>query len=63
MQTVCLNSCLLPSLLQVFEFMASDLEAVIKDKSKVLSLADIKSYMSMILGGLAACHSRWVIHR
>lgn len=53
--------CALP--LQVFEFMASDLEAIIKDKSVVLSPADIKSYMLMLLKGLAACHSKWVIHR
>lgn len=43
--------------------MASDLEAIIKDKSVVLSPADIKSYMLMLLKGLAACHSKWVIHR
>jgi cyclin-dependent kinase 7 len=49
--------------LQVLEFMSSDLEAVIKDKAVVLSLADIKSYMQMVLLGLNACHRRWVIHR
>lgn len=48
---------------QVFEFMVSDLEAVIKDKSVVLSPGDVKSYMLMLLKGLAACHSKWVIHR
>ena len=48
---------------QVFEFMASDLEAVIKNTAVVLSPADVKSYMQMILRGLAACHQRWVVHR
>ena len=43
--------------------MTSDLEAVIKDTSHILSLADIKSYMKMILGGLAALHKKWIIHR
>ena len=43
--------------------MVSDLEKVIKTTSLVLSTADIKSYMQMILRGLAACHQRWVIHR
>ncbi|KAG1676977.1 hypothetical protein FOA52_014854 [Chlamydomonas sp. UWO 241] len=47
----------------VFEFMVSDLEAIIKDRSVVLSLADVKAYMQMILRGLEACHKRWVVHR
>jgi cyclin-dependent kinase 7 len=51
------------SILLVFEYMASDLEAVIKDKSVVLSNSDIKSYIQMILKALASCHSKWVIHR
>jgi hypothetical protein len=58
--------CLLPALcplLQVFELMESDLEAVIKDKSLVLSPADVKSYMHMMLQGLGACHKHWVVHR
>jgi cyclin-dependent kinase 7 len=47
----------------VLEYMESDLEAVIKDTSIVLSRADIKSYMKMALQGLEACHSHNVIHR
>ncbi|KAJ7556215.1 hypothetical protein O6H91_05G074600 [Diphasiastrum complanatum] len=47
----------------VFEFMESDLEAVIKDRNIVLSSADIKSYMQMTLKGLAQCHKKWVLHR
>jgi cyclin-dependent kinase 7 len=47
----------------VLELMESDLEAVIRDPSIVLSPADIKSYMQMALQGLADCHSRNVVHR
>ncbi|KAL4202469.1 hypothetical protein AMTRI_Chr02g221270 [Amborella trichopoda] len=47
----------------VFEFMESDLEAVIRDRNIVLSPADIKSYMQMTLKGLAYCHRKWVLHR
>ena len=47
----------------VFEFMQTDLEAVIRDRNIVLSLADIKSYMQMTLTGLAFCHKKWVVHR
>lgn len=47
----------------VFEFMQTDLEAVIRDRNIVLSLADIKSYMQMTLKGLAYCHKKWVVHR
>ncbi|KAJ8638480.1 hypothetical protein MRB53_012747 [Persea americana] len=51
------------NLLLVFEFMESDLEAVIRDRNIVLSPADIKSYMQMTLKGLAYCHKKWVLHR
>jgi cyclin-dependent kinase 7 len=47
----------------VLEYMESDLEAVIKDSSLVLSPSDIKSYMQMALQGLAVCHAHNVIHR
>nr|XP_009417926.1 PREDICTED: cyclin-dependent kinase D-1-like isoform X3 [Musa acuminata subsp. malaccensis] len=47
----------------VFEFMESDLEAVIRDRNIVLSLADTKSYLQMTLKGLAYCHKKWVVHR
>ncbi|XXG56899.1 hypothetical protein AAC387_Pa03g4205 [Persea americana] len=51
------------SLHLVFEFMESDLEALIRDRNIVLSPADIKSYMQMTLKGLAYCHKKWVLHR
>ncbi|KAK9105818.1 hypothetical protein Scep_022662 [Stephania cephalantha] len=47
----------------VFEFMESDLEAVIRDRNIVLSPADVKSYLQMTLKGLAYCHKKWVLHR
>ncbi|KAK6942437.1 Protein kinase domain [Dillenia turbinata] len=47
----------------VFEFMETDLEAVIRDRNIVLSPADIKSYIQMTLKGLAYCHKKWVLHR
>ncbi len=34
---------------QVFEFMESDLEAVIRDRTLVLSPADVKAYIRMLL--------------
>ena len=48
---------------QVFEFMQTDLEIIIKDKSLTLSPADVKSYIQMVLQGLDFCHKRWVLHR
>jgi len=47
----------------VFEFMETDLEAVIRDRNIFLSPGDIKSYLLMILKGLAYCHKKWVLHR
>ncbi|KAL8471066.1 hypothetical protein ACS0TY_033586 [Phlomoides rotata] len=47
----------------VFEFMETDLEAIIHDRNILLSPADIKSYIQMTLKGLALCHRKWVLHR
>ncbi|CAN4127342.1 unnamed protein product [Withania somnifera] len=47
----------------VFEFMETDLEAVIRDRNIFLSPADIKSYIQMTLKGLTFCHKKWVLHR
>lgn len=47
----------------VFEFMETDLEAVIRDRNIFLSPADIKSYLQMTLKGLEYCHKKWVLHR
>lgn len=47
----------------VFEFMETDLEAVIRDRNIFLSPGDVKSYLQMTLKGLAFCHKKWVLHR
>ena len=47
----------------MFEFMQTDLEIIIKDRSLTLSAADVKSYIQMVLQGLDFCHKRWVLHR
>lgn len=43
--------------------MDTDLETVIKDRNIILTTADIKSYMQMILRGLDTLHKHWVLHR
>lgn len=43
--------------------MDTDLETVIKDRNIILTTADIKSYMQMILRGLDTLHRNWVLHR
>ncbi|KAG8943380.1 TFIIH complex serine/threonine-protein kinase subunit kin28, partial [Tulasnella sp. 419] len=47
----------------VLEFLDSDLEVVIKDRSNVFKPADIKSWMAMALRGLEFCHRNWILHR
>ena len=43
--------------------MESDLEMVIKNRATVLSPADVKAYMRMLLQALQACHGHWIAHR
>ncbi|KAF7309578.1 Cmgc cdk cdk7 protein kinase [Mycena indigotica] len=47
----------------VLEFLESDLERVIKDRSLVFLPADIKSWMAMTFRGLEFCHRNWILHR
>uniref|UniRef100_A0A1D1ZS62 [RNA-polymerase]-subunit kinase n=1 Tax=Auxenochlorella protothecoides TaxID=3075 RepID=A0A1D1ZS62_AUXPR len=47
----------------VFEYMETDLERVIRDRAVLLTGADVKAYLRMVLAGLAHCHARWVVHR
>ncbi|KAJ2521758.1 TFIIH complex serine/threonine-protein kinase subunit kin28 [Coemansia sp. RSA 1939] len=47
----------------VLEFLDTDLENVIKDKSLVFMPADIKSWLMMALRGLDHCHRCWLLHR
>lgn len=50
-------------LLQVYEYMDSDLEILIRDRAIVISPADVKAYMRMVLSALVACRAQWVLHR
>ena len=43
--------------------MESDLEMVIKNRATILSPADVKAYMQMLLQALQECHSQWIVHR
>ncbi|KAG0169726.1 TFIIH complex serine/threonine-protein kinase subunit kin28 [Apophysomyces sp. BC1034] len=47
----------------VLEYLDSDLEQVIKDKSILFMPADTKSWMLMMLRGLDHCHRRYILHR
>ncbi|KAH9286979.1 Cyclin-dependent kinase 7 [Echinococcus granulosus] len=47
----------------VFEFMESDLEAVIQDSSVVLTPANIKSLSLQLLKGVEYLHAQWILHR
>jgi cyclin-dependent kinase 7 len=47
----------------VLEFLDTDLEAVIRDKSLVFQNADIKSWLAMSLRGLEYIHRNGVLHR
>ncbi|GAA5926570.1 TFIIH complex serine/threonine-protein kinase subunit KIN28 [Sporobolomyces koalae] len=47
----------------VLEFLDTDLEAVIRDKSLVFQTGDVKSWMLMTFKGLEFCHRNWILHR
>lgn len=47
----------------VLEFLDSDLEIVIKDRTLVFLPADIKSWMAMTFRGLEFCHRNFILHR
>ncbi|KAG5517818.1 hypothetical protein PMAC_000272 [Pneumocystis sp. 'macacae'] len=47
----------------ILEFLISDLEIIIKDKSLVFSSSDIKSWLLMTLRGLHYLHSYFILHR
>lgn len=47
----------------VLEYCITDLEAVIRDRSILLTPAEIKCCMKMLLEGIQACHDKWVLHR
>ena len=47
----------------VLEYLDTDLEAIIKEKSLTFQQGDIKSWMSMTLRGLEYIHRSGVLHR
>ncbi|XP_046840777.1 cyclin-dependent kinase 20-like [Xenia sp. Carnegie-2017] len=47
----------------VFEYMFSDLSEVLRNSDSPLTAAQIKSYMGMLLKGIAYCHQNFIIHR
>ncbi|TEB36700.1 Pkinase-domain-containing protein [Coprinellus micaceus] len=47
----------------VLEFLDSDLEMIIKDRSLVFLPSDIKSWVAMTFRGLEFCHRNWILHR
>lgn len=47
----------------VLEFLDSDLEIIIKDRTLVFLPADIKSWMAMTFRGLEFCHRNFILHR
>lgn len=47
----------------VLEFLPSDLEVIINDKSLMIVPADVKSWLLMTLRGLHHCHRNGILHR
>ena len=47
----------------VFEFVHTDLEKLIRDKSLFFRESHVKSLMHMLTAGVKACHDNFVLHR
>lgn len=47
----------------VLEYCVTDLEDVIRDRSIILTPAEVKCCMKQMMEGLKACHDRWTLHR
>lgn len=47
----------------VFEYMLSDLAEVIRNSEQPITEAQVKSYMKMLLHGVAFCHENSIMHR
>ncbi|PKI84797.1 [pyruvate dehydrogenase (acetyl-transferring)] kinase [Malassezia vespertilionis] len=52
-----------PSINLVLEYLNTDLEATIKDRSLLFSASDVKSWMQMLCRGIEYCHRNWCLHR
>lgn len=46
-----------------FEFMLSDLAEVVRHAQRPLAQAHVKSYLQMLLKGVAFCHANNIVHR
>ncbi|XP_014201661.1 cyclin-dependent kinase 20 isoform X6 [Pan paniscus] len=46
-----------------FEFMLSDLAEVVRHAQRPLAQAQVKSYLQMLLKGIAFCHANNIVHR
>ncbi|XP_049751527.1 cyclin-dependent kinase 20 isoform X3 [Elephas maximus indicus] len=46
-----------------FEFMLSDLAEVVRHAQRPLAQAQVKSYLQMLLKGVAFCHANSIVHR
>lgn len=46
-----------------FEFMLSDLAEVVRHAQRPLAPAQVKSYLQMLLKGVAFCHANNIVHR
>uniref|UniRef100_A0A8C9P766 Cyclin-dependent kinase 20 n=1 Tax=Spermophilus dauricus TaxID=99837 RepID=A0A8C9P766_SPEDA len=46
-----------------FEFMLSDLAEVVRHSQRPLASAQVKSYLQMLLKGVAFCHANNIVHR
>lgn len=51
------------SLVLVFDYMLSDLSEVIRNSERPLTESQIKSYILMLLKGVAFCHENNIMHR
>lgn len=47
----------------VLEYLPSDLEGLIKDKSVIFGSAEVKSWLLMTLRGIHHCHRNFILHR
>ena len=52
-----------PSVVLAFEYMASDLSEILRNATKPLTEAQIKSFMTMLLKGVAHVHANHIMHR
>ncbi|CAF1130805.1 unnamed protein product [Adineta ricciae] len=52
-----------PNICLVFEYMSTDLEEIITNRSILLTTTHVKAYMIMLLLGLEYLHNNWILHR